>query len=201
VRRGAALWVAAGLLAAVTSLPAAAQAPARSAQSAQSASHADEWKVYSYPDLGFAFQLPVPPKVEQTTFQTATGQSLPARRYSARRDRVLYTLEVVDFSGTNADPMSTIAATEQAAGAQGTVTVAIDARVNRSHGRELSIKGNDGSHSAVAIFFENQHLYRLEGKSLAPDAINRSGDTIRFQESLQFIGANGGFGGFGGFGR
>ena len=127
--------------------------------------------------------------------------SLPMTRYRVRQDRSVYTLSVVDYSTTNADAMTTIAETEKSFGASGKVTVAIDARVNRAYGRELSVNGTDGSRSAIAIFFVNKHLYTLVGESLPPNAIERSGDAIRFQESLQFIGDNGGFGGFGGFGE
>jgi hypothetical protein len=159
-----------------------------------------EWKAYPYPDVGFAIQFPAPPTVEKSTSRTSAGVSLPMTRYTVRQDRSVYTLSVVDFSSTNADAMSTIAETEKSMGASGKVTVAIDARVNRSYGRELSINGADGSRSAVAIFFVNKHLYTLVGESLPPNAIERSGDAIRFQESLQFTGDNGGAGGFGRFG-
>jgi hypothetical protein len=160
---------------------------------------AQEWKGYSYPDPGFAIQFPVAPTVETSTLKAAAG-TLPITRYSARQDRVVFTLSVVDYSSTNADEKSTIADAEKAFGASGKVTVAIDARVNRSFGRELSVNGTDGSRSAVAIFFVNKQLYTLVGEALPPNAVQKSGDTIRFQESLQFIGQNGGFGrgGFGG---
>ncbi len=52
----------------------------------------------------------------------------------------------------------------------------------------MSVNGSDGSRSAVAIFFVNKHLYTLVGEALPPDAIQRSGDSVRFQESLQFTG-------------
>ena len=162
---------------------------------------AQDWKVYSYPERGFAIQLPVAPSVEHTRYTTATGASLPMTRYSAAQDGLLLSLEIVDYSGTGADGERTIAEAEKSFGTAGKVTVAIDARVNREYGRELSVNGSDGSRSAVALFFVDGHLFRLEGKSLPPDAISRSADTIRFQESLQFIGANGGFGGFRDFGR
>jgi hypothetical protein len=161
---------------------------------------AQEWKAYSYPEAGFAVQFPAPPVVEKSTFRTAAGASLPLTRYVARQDRIVYTMSVVDFSSANADGTSTIAEAEKSFGASGKVTVAIDARINRSFGRELSVTGADGSRSAVGIFFVNKHLFTLVGQSLPPDAIARSGDAIRFQQSLQFIGANGGFGGFGRFG-
>jgi hypothetical protein len=163
------------------------------------AASAQEWKSYPYPDPGFAIQFPSPPTEDQGTFKTAAGVTLPMTRYSVRQDHNVYSLKVVDYSTTTADPMATIAEAEKSFGASGKVTVAIDARVARSFGRELSVTGNDGSRSAIALFFVNKHLYVLEGQALPPNAIARSGDTIRFQESLNFIGANGGFGG--GFGR
>jgi len=162
---------------------------------------AQEWKVYPYPDAGFAVQFPVPPVVEKSTFRTVAGMSLPMTRYVARQTQIIYTLDIVDFSSTNADGTGTIAETEKSFGASGKVTVAIDARVNREFGRELSVSDADGSRSTIAIFFANKHLYILDGKSLPPDAIAKSGDAIRFQESLQFIGDRGGFGGFGGHGK
>jgi hypothetical protein len=158
-----------------------------------------EWMVYPYPDAGFAIQFPAPPTVEKSTSRTSAGVSLPMTRYEVRQDRIVYTLSVVDFSATNSDAMSTIAEAEKSFGTSGKVTVAIDARVNRAYGRELSVSGTDGSRSAVAIFFVNKHLYTLVGESLPPNAIEKSGDAIRFQESLQFTGDNGG-GGFGRFG-
>jgi hypothetical protein len=163
------------------------------------ASVAQEWKVYPYPEAGFAVQFPAPPVVEKSTFRTSAGVSQPMTRYAAREEGITYKMEVVDFSGVNPDQAKTIAETEKSFGASGKVTVAIDARINREFGRELSVSGTDGSRSAVAIFFVNGHLYLLTGKSLPPNAIARSGDAVRFQQSLQFIGENG-FGGFGRFG-
>ncbi len=164
------------------------------------AASAQEWKAYPYPDAGFAIQFPAAPTVEMSTFKTAAGVSLPMTRYGVRQEGIVYSLSVVDYSSTNADSTATIAEAEKSFGTSGKVTVAIDARVNRSYGRELSVTGSNGSRSAVAIFFVNKHLFTLVGESLPPNAIQRSGDTVRFQESLQFTGENGGFGGFGGFG-
>jgi hypothetical protein len=164
------------------------------------AASAQEWKSYPYPDAGFAIQFPAAPTVEMSTFKTAAGVSLPMTRYSVRQEGIVYRLDVVDYSSTTAESTATIAEAEKSFGASGKVTVAIDARVNRSYGRELSVTGSNGSRSAVALFFVNKHLFTLVGESLPPNAIQRSGDTVRFQESLQFTGANGGFGGFGGFG-
>ena len=152
---------------------------------------AQEWKSYPYPEAGFAIQFPAPPAVEKHTFKTSAGVSLPMTRYMVRQDRIVFTLDVVDYSTIEADATSTIAETEKSFGASGKVTVAMDARISRSYGRELSLSGTDGSRSVIAIFFVNKHLFTLVGQSLPPNAIEKSGDAIRFQESLQFFGGNG----------
>lgn len=163
--------------------------------------HAQDWKAYTFQNPGFVIQLPVPPMVQSGSYRRPDGASLPMSSYVARQQGIIYRLDVVDFSGTRADETRTIAEAEKAMGATGKVTVAIDARVGRAFGRELSISRTDGSRSSVAIFYVGDHLYILEGRSLPPNAIARSGNAIRFEESLQFIGQNGGFGGFRGDGR
>jgi hypothetical protein len=150
---------------------------------------AQQWTEYSYPAAGFAVQLPRAPEITSGTYKTAAGVSLPSMHYEVRDDGILYTLDIVDYSGSRAaDSDATIAEAEKTVSAAGRVNVALDARVNREYGRELSISGADGSRSTIAIFFVNGHLYLLDGKSLPPDALARSSDAIRFQESLQFIG-------------
>jgi hypothetical protein len=164
------------------------------------AASAQEWTAYSYPDPGFAIQFPAAPTIEKGAVKTSLWGSLPVTRYTVEQDHIQYTVSVVDYSSSNADSLTTIGETEKAFGATGKVTVAIGARVNRSFGRELSIIGNDGSRSAIAIFFVDKHLYTVVGKALPPNAIEQSGAAIRFEESLQFIGVNSGFGGIGVFG-
>jgi hypothetical protein len=162
------------------------------------AAFAQDWKDYAYSDQGFAVQFPAPPSVEKSAYKTPDGGSLPMTRYSVRQEGIDFAVDVVDFSSAPgaANP---IAETEKAIGGSGKVTVAIDARINREFGRELSVDGADGSRSAVAIFFVNKRLYRLVARALPPNAMAKSGDAIRFQQSLQFVGDDGG--GFGGFGR
>lgn len=159
---------------------------------------AQDWTVYTYPDPGFTIQFPGVPAVATGKIKHATGVALPMTRYAVREDRIIYTLSIVDYSSTNADALSTISETERSVGASGKVTDTSGARVNGSFGRRLSLNGTDGSRSAIAIFFVNKHLYTLVGQALPPDAIEKSGDATRFQQSLQFLKEDGGF--FGLFG-
>ena len=162
---------------------------------APAAAVAQDWKAYSYPSPGFAVQFPAPPSIEQDTFKTAAGQALPMTRYVLRQDGIVFSVEVVDFSGAQADRLRTIAEAEKSFGTNGKVTVAIDARINREFGRELSVAGDDGSRSTVAIFFVSQHLVELVAKALPPNPLAKSADAIQFQQSLQFVGQSEALGG------
>ena len=155
---------------------------------------AQEWQSYTYPDPGFTIQFPGIPTVERGTIKNATGTSLPLTRYAVRQDRITFTLSIVNYSSTNADALGTIRETERSLGASGKVTETSGVRVKRYHGREMNLVGTDGSRSAIAIFFVNKHLYTLVGQALPPNAIEKSADAKRFQQSLQFLGDNGGFG-------
>jgi len=159
---------------------------------------AQEWTTYTYPEPGFTIQFPGAPAVETSTIKNATGVSLPMTRYAVRQDHINYTLSVVNYSSTNADALSTIIETERSLDASGKVTAASGARINRSFGRKLNVNGTDGSLSTIAIFFVNKHLYTLVSQAFAPNAVEKSGDAIRFQESLRFLEDNSGF--FGLFG-
>jgi hypothetical protein len=167
-----------------------------------SAAHAQEWRTYTYPDRGFAIQFPGVPDVQATKVRDSAGLTLPVTRYVVRRNRVQYTLSVVDYSSTNADSLSTIGEAAESFSAKGKVSANTGARVNGSHGRELTITEGDGSRSDIAIFFVNNHLYTAVGKALGPNPMERSVDTARFQQSLQFLADDSGFLGlFGGRGR
>ncbi len=157
---------------------------------------AQEWTTYTYADPGFTIQFPGVPEVQTGTVKNTTGVSLPMTRYAVRQDRVTFSLSVVNYSSTNADALTTILETERTLGASGKVTGAAGARIKRAFGRQLSVNGNDGSRSAIAIFFVNKHLYTLVAQALPPDPMEASGDAIRFQQSLRFLDDDGGFFGF-----
>lgn len=160
------------------------------------AARAQGWQEYSYPDQGFAFQLPAAPTVQEGTAATPTGVSAPVKTYKAQGDHIVYTLQIFDLSKAPVNAGTIIAETEKALVGAGRVDVAVDSRINRQFGRELTVSATDGSRLTVALFFMNQHLYQLEAKALPPDPADRSAQAIHFQQSLQFVGQNGqGFGG------
>jgi hypothetical protein len=149
---------------------------------------AQSWMDYDYPDAGFSIHFPAAPTVTSGLYETSAGAFLGARIYSLQVAGDLYTVTVADLAGMNADHDGAVAQAVEAAHSQGNIQVGIPARVNGQRGRQLSIVGRDGSHSNLAIFVANNHLFQIEGTVLASNPDPQSGDAIRFQQSLRFTG-------------
>jgi hypothetical protein len=151
-----------------------------------SAAHAQQWRTYTYPDSGVAIQFPGVPEMQTSRFKNAAGVTLPVTQYAVRLDGVEYTLTVVNYSSTNADSLGLIAETARSFSAKGKVIANTRARINRSWGRKLTVAESDGSRCDAAIFFVDNHLYTAVGQALPSNRTDRSADTVRFQQSLQF---------------
>lgn len=149
---------------------------------------AQSWMEYDYPDAGFAVHFPNVPKVADGLYETGAGAFVKAHIYASQAPGSLYSVTVADLSGTGTDQMAALAQAVEAARSHGDIQVDIPARVNGQRGRQLSILRKDGSHSNVAIFFANDHLFQIEGTVLASNSDPQSGEAIRFQQSLRFTG-------------
>jgi hypothetical protein len=146
---------------------------------------AQSWKEYTYPQYAFGVSFPADPKVEDKTYQSANGMTVPARIYSAQGSNSRFTMTVADFSGVQTDEMTVIENAIKALSAAGEIKVDIPHRISAVYGRQLSITGRDGSHNSVAVFFHRQRLYQIEG--LALPGADATADAIRFQQSLIFV--------------
>jgi hypothetical protein len=149
---------------------------------------AQSWTEYSYPDAGFSVSFPNAPKVASALYETGAGAFVDAHIYSVHVPGNIFSVTVVDLSGTGVDQETALAQAAEAARSHGNVQVDIPARVNGQRGRQLSITGKDGGHSNLAIFVANNHLFQIEGTVLPSNPDPQSGDAIRFQQSLRFTG-------------
>lgn len=149
---------------------------------------AQGWQIYPFPEHGFAVQFPAEPAVTKDVYRTTAGVTVPATVFTALKDNIVFTVTVGDFSKTPAEGDAVINDAVKAAAQQGEIRLDVDARINRQYGHELSVKGKDGSYSMWALFFFDHRFYQLVGRSAAPDAESRTGQTVRFQQSLQFPG-------------
>jgi len=147
---------------------------------------AQDWKSFSYPDLGFSVHFPAEPVEATGTYMSLTGASAPTKVYSVRQENVIYTMTVADFSQAPVDQEAAIQNAVKLWERGGTIKVDVVARINTQFGRELSVGRTDGGQSIVAIFYFNNRLYELHGRALPPDPGSSSFKLIRFQQSLSF---------------
>jgi hypothetical protein len=170
-RKGAEMRLIALFLAVfVVSVPAAAQG----------------WTEYSYPSYAFTVSFPADPRIETSTYQAANGRSAQAHVYSVTQDDAVFKMTVVDLSDAAMEERAVIDHAVKMLSQGGEIKVDIPARINRVHGRQLSIVGPDGSHSSAAVFFHKGRLYQIEGKALTGN--EAASYAIRFQQSLVFTG-------------
>jgi hypothetical protein len=145
---------------------------------------AQSWQEYSYPDYAFTVSFPAEPKIETTTYQTADGRPMPARVYSAAKDNGVFKMTVADLSHAVLEESAVIDHAIKTLSQGGQIKLDIPHRISRVFGRQLSIQAADGSRLSVAVFYHDQRLYQIEGKSFG--AGSATSDAIRFQQSLVF---------------
>jgi hypothetical protein len=139
--------------------------------------------------------------METVPYSTADGTTTNKVVYTVRQGSDIYSVEVADLSNAAIDETTAVDQAINQLRDKGDIRLDIPARVQRNYGRQLSVVGKDGSHSSVAIFFADHKLYQIEGTVLADSDDPNSGDAIRFQQSLRFIGDNAGRGFGPGFGN
>ncbi len=156
------------------------------------------WTEYSYPDSGFAVSFPANPAVGRMKVKAPGGTDADETLYAVQQSDSIFRVSVTDFKDAMVDGDGVVNKAIAELRQRGSVTLDLPARVNRNRGRQLSLTGNDGSHSTIGIFFGDHKLYQIEGTTLASNSDPASGELIRFQQSLRFTG-NGAFGphGFG----
>ncbi|MEA2825380.1 MAG: hypothetical protein QOF03_1862 [Alphaproteobacteria bacterium] len=148
---------------------------------------AQGWREYTYPDLGFSLHFPGDPKIEDATYMTASGISVPARIYSLNQETSAYRMIVADFSRrTNLNDRQVIDLAIKTLAQEAEVKLDIQARVSRVFGRQLSLVNKNGSRSSVALFYYQRRLYQIQGTVLPANPDPSSGEAIRFQQSLRF---------------
>ena len=148
---------------------------------------AQGWKEYSYPDYAFSVAFPANPQVDTTTYQIADNRSVPARIYSVRQAKVVFSMIVAELEGTNLEENAVVGYAIKTLSQNATVRLNIPARIYRVYGRQLTLEGADGSRSMVQLFDHNDRLYQIEAKALPDQNVSNSqSDVVRFHQSLDF---------------
>jgi hypothetical protein len=145
---------------------------------------AQSWTEYSYPDYAFTVSFPTQPTIETTVYQAPDGRTMQARVYSVMQGGGLFKMTVVEFPDAGLEESAVIDNAIKTLSQGAEIKLDIPHRISRIFGRQLSLLGADGSRSSVALFYQKQRLYQIEGKALARGTA--TADAIRFQQSLVF---------------
>ncbi len=149
------------------------------------------WREFSYPDAGFSAQFPAAPVVTAGVYRTTTGAAAPAHTYDVRQGDLDYRITVADFSALDMAPGVAIDDAVKALGQAGDIKLDVRERIDRQFGRELRVQARDGGVTVAAIFFVDRKLYVLSGQAPATDPDAGSAQSLRFQQSLQFVDQDG----------
>lgn len=144
------------------------------------------WQEYAYPEAGFSAHFPARPTVKEIEFH-AGDIVAPAKVYAVAQGSANYSVVVADLSSSGVGQDAAIDAAAKSLAGAGQTKLDVRARIDRQFGRELSVLSKAGDQMTSAVFYVDRKLYVLVGQT-TPDA---SGLAVRFQQSLQFIDAEG----------
>lgn len=147
-----------------------------------------EWREYVYTDQQFAASFPAAPAVNAFPVRTPDGTAVNESRYTATLGAAHFQVSVFDLLPVRMNGPTAVARAAYSLRAKGEVKLDAVAEVQGNWGRDLEIVAPDGNGTVAAIFFRNDRLYVIEAGAPAPDFETLSGDMIRFQQSLRFIG-------------
>jgi hypothetical protein len=150
---------------------------------AGSTAAAQDWMEYAYPDLAFSVAFPAEPKVEMTTYQGADGRAFEARVYSVTRESGVFKLTIVELPDSGIDENALIIHAVNTMTQGSEIKLDIQHRIRQVYGRQLTIKGADGSYSYLAAFLHKKRLYQIEGKAFVAGGYAEV-DAMIFHQSL-----------------
>ncbi len=147
---------------------------------------AQDWIEYVDRAERFSVNFPGEPTVQDTTYMSEYGDTLPARLYTAQEGPLRYSITVVNYADTGETVLrgSTVRGSIAYAAWNfrkrgGEVTYDAFAQVDRIEGHQLQITNADQSRTFVAIHLHARRLYILEA-TVPPG----SPPPVGFQQSL-----------------
>lgn len=154
------------------------------------------WEEYMYADLGIAKEFPLPPKMENVSYQTPIigPQAVPAVIYAVEEDNIIYRMTVVDLRAPEfvAKSASIYAECIEMAEDEGIVIAKMPQRVEdgteyRVYGQMTSVNlfGNKGR-KQTNCFYTKGRLFKIETTVRTDHGEVNSAKAIRFTSALRF---------------
>ena len=155
-----------------------------------------DWQGYFCKDgAGFSFAVPGELKREKAAYTSTMAGQRDLTVFTSVEDNVEFKIIVVDFSGRARDENALITEASASYRDRANVLLDIEARVESSYGRKLTIDLPDnGGRSMSAIFFKDNHLIQLRatvlpGGDLQSSYMGRFVDSLAFYDSYREDGA------------
>ncbi len=154
---------------------------------AGSASAQSQWQEYSYPGQQFAVSFPGEPSIQVFPVQTGNGRLATETLYTARYDKGLFQVAVIDYSRVSADGSGAIDQIIRNVRTRAQVNLDLPVHLQGAIGHYLNMTGKNGAHSVGAVYFANRRIYEIEASEPSWQLDPLSGDMLRFQQSLRFM--------------
>ncbi|HEX9875585.1 MAG TPA: hypothetical protein VGC50_02900 [Gammaproteobacteria bacterium] len=168
---------------------------------------AQGWRTYVSRDRYFSVNFPDEPQVEDVSYASEYGATLPARVYSVQRGQSLHSVTVVDFTEAQRIYQELPDRTDEANNASlwlydqrasvafaarnfrlrgGDVTYDAWHHIDLVEGHQLQITNTDRSRTYASTYFHQGRLYILEA-TVPPGSLPQG----LFQQSLSFLDEDG----------
>jgi hypothetical protein len=124
-----------------------------------------EWIEYKNPAEAFMVNFPSDPRVENITYTTESGITVPARKFSADEGAGRFSVIVVDTTKAEKDELNAMAHEASRMRPKGTVKFDYLSELDGIHGHQLSMIMPNGDQYQVQLFMYHQEhkLYIAEG--------------------------------------
>lgn len=148
---------------------------------------AQTWIEYVSLESRVAINFPGEPMVQDVSYTTVNGASVPARVFSVESGAGRFVLTAVDFTASEVEEQQAI---EHAAGVlrqKGeTLLEAAEDLDDGIPGRQLSIAEEDGRRMLASIYMYDRRLYIAEGSGALGATL-----PVQFSQSIVLLDANG----------
>jgi len=121
------------------------------------------WQEYSYPEAGFSANFPEAPKASSRLHATSQAPSgVREQVYSFDEGGVVYSIDIADFTGANADPDIVVSEAKRTLLDNGHVESEISLEIDLVHGTQYIVNGTDGTRTTDGIFYFKNQLYQIQ---------------------------------------
>lgn len=131
---------------------------------AQPVRASEPWQEYLYPEAGFSAYFPATPTLVERIYRNSQSPdgAVMERIYSFNEGGVIYSVGIIDFTHTEADPDIAVGEIADALMDKGKLMLESSIYIDQMHGREMVVIAGDDTRYTDGIFFIKKLLYEIK---------------------------------------